>query len=80
MEDVQGQRREGSRAGQDAHTPSGCGRPANMSLTYQTDEHLDGSPKNCCVYWFWRTAPESLEAFPGASIGSDSERGSFGRN
>lgn len=51
----------------------GVDQQAKMSLTYQTDEHLDCSPKNWFVYWFWRTHPGVLEAVPGASIGSDSE-------
>lgn len=41
-----------------------------MSSTYQTDEHLERSPKSGLVYWFWRTHPGVLEAVPGASIGA----------
>lgn len=41
----------------------GVDHGGNTSLTYQTDEHLDCSPKNCFVYWFWRKTPESLKRF-----------------
>lgn len=52
-----------SPAEQPAQSWSGCGPQGKMSLTYQIDEHLDCSPKNWSVYWFWRTTLETLKWF-----------------